>query len=85
VGAPVVVTHPFHPEFGQELDFVDRQRRWGDDRVFYRSRDGQLASLPARWTSLVVDDAVVAAGSGEVHFRVEDLIALCALIGRIRR
>jgi Family of unknown function (DUF5372) len=31
----VRVTHPFHPWFGQELEFVKRLRTWRADRVFF--------------------------------------------------
>jgi len=30
----VRVTHPFHPRFGQELEFVKRLRNWRTDRVY---------------------------------------------------
>ena len=78
---PVRITHPFHPLSGQEIDFVDHRPHWGEDRVFYRDREGHLASLPARWTSLVTADPVAA---GRAEFRVEDLMALVALIARLR-
>ena len=78
---PVRITHPFHPQSGQEIDFVDHRPHWGEARVFYRDREGHLASLPARWTSLVTADAVAA---GRAEFRVEDLMALVALIARLR-
>ena len=48
VTAPVRITHPFHPQFGQDIDFVERRHRWGEERVLYRDRHGHLVSLPAR-------------------------------------
>jgi hypothetical protein len=81
VTGPVRITHPFHPQCGQEIDFVEQRLQWGEDRVFYRDRAGHLASLPARWTSLVSDEPVAA---GRAAFRVEDLRTLVALIGRLR-
>jgi hypothetical protein len=84
VTGPVRITHPFHPRRGEDLDFVFRRPHWGEDRVFYRDRDGHLASLPARWTSVVSEDPVATAGDGRALFRVEDLIAVVALVERLR-
>ena len=83
--APVRITHPFHPRCGEELEFVERRHNWGEDRVFYRDRQGHLASLPARWTSVAVEDPVVVAGGGHSPLRVADLIELTALVARLCR
>jgi hypothetical protein len=80
VTAPVRITHPFHPQRGQEIEVVVRRRHWGDDRVFYRSAHGHLASLPARWTSLVPDDPVVTVAGEPARFRLQDLIELAAIV-----
>ena len=82
--APVRITHPFHPRSGQEIDFVVHRHNWGEDRVYFREGDGHLASLPARWTSVVPDDPFVVVAAGRSHFRVEDLIDLAALVRRLR-
>jgi len=84
VSASVRITHPFHPQFGVEIDFVERRHRWSEDRVFYRDHDGHLASLPARWTSAVPEDPFVVVAAGRSQFRVADLVELVALIGRLR-
>ena len=83
--APVRITHPFHPRFGEELEFVERRHNWGEDRVFYRDRHGHLASLPARWTSVEAEDPCVVAGAGRSWFRVADLLELAALVARLHR
>jgi hypothetical protein len=85
VTGPVRITHPFHPRVGQEIDFVMQRPNWGEERVFYREREGHLASLPARWTSVAPEDPVTAAGAGRAPFRVEDLIELTRLVARLRR
>ena len=77
------ITHPFHPLFGQEIDFVDRAQRWGEDRVLYRNRDGYLLSLPARWTSVAAEDPFVIVAAGRSHFRAADLIDLAALVAAL--
>ena len=82
--ASVRITHRFHPQFGQALDFVERRHRWGEDRVFYRDRHGHLASLPSGWTSVEAEDPFVVAAAGRSWFRVVDLIELAALVARLR-
>src|SRR5213595_2157553 len=52
VTTPVRITHPFHPLFGQEIAFVERRVRWGDDLIFYRDRHGYVTALPTRWTNV---------------------------------
>jgi hypothetical protein len=41
------VTHPFHPLFGREFEFVAHRQNWGDDRVHLHDENGALFSLPA--------------------------------------
>ena len=81
---PVRVTHPFHPKLGQVIDFVVHRNNWGEDRVYYRDPAGHLASLPARWTSVVPEDLFVTVAAGRCRFRVQDLMDLAALVGRLR-
>ena len=84
LSARVRVTHPFHPLFGQEIDVVERRHNWGEDRVFYRDRQGHLASVPARWTSVEAEDPFVVMAAGRSRFRVVDLIDLAALLLKAR-
>jgi hypothetical protein len=84
VSGPVRITHPFHPRCGEELEFAVHRCNWGDDRVFYRDRDGHLASLPARWTNVVPEDGFVIVAAGRSRFRVDDLIDLVALVRRLQ-
>ena len=77
------ITHPFHPLLGQEIDFVDRQQRWGEDRVLYRDPDGYLLSLPARWTTVEAGDPFVIVAAGRSPFRAADLIDLAALVATL--
>ena len=79
------VTHPFHPKFGQELDVIVRRCNWGEDRIFYREPAGNLASLPSRWTTVVPEDLFVVVAAGRSRFRVQDLVDLVALVGRLGR
>jgi len=74
------VTHPYHPLFGREFELVTRRRNWGEDRVLFHNADGQLVSLPACWTSVLVPDPFVVVSAGRSLFRVDDLIRLTKLI-----
>jgi hypothetical protein len=84
VTGPVRITHPFHPLVGREIDLVMLRAQWGEERVFYRDRQGHRASLPARWTSLAPEDPYVAVGASRAQFRVKDLIDLAALLQGLR-
>jgi hypothetical protein len=85
VTGAVRITHPFHPRCGHEIDFVVHRHNWGEDRVYFREADGQLTSLPARWTSVVAQDPFVVVAAGRSHFRVEDLIELAAIVRGLAR
>jgi hypothetical protein len=79
------ITHAFHPQHGQELEVVAHRAQWGEDRIFYRNAFGHMASLPARWTSVVTEDPIVVAGAGRSRFRLDDLIELAAVVAGLRR
>jgi hypothetical protein len=52
------VTHPFHPLFGRQFEFVARRRNWGEDRVYFHDESGELGSLPTAWTDMADADPV---------------------------
>ena len=78
------ITHPFHPRFGEELELLDRQQVWGDDRAYLQVDGGETLMLPARWTSLIGPDAVVVIGAGRARLRVDDLAELASQLRRLR-
>jgi len=84
VPARVRITHPFHPQCGQEIAVVEHRPNWGEDRVFYRDRQGHLASLPARWTSVEAEDPFVVMAAGRSRLRAADLGVLAALVRELR-
>ena len=84
MSGPVRITHPFHPLFGREIDYVNRQQRWGEDWVVYRDPDGYLLWLPAHWTSVEAEDPFVVISAGRSHFRAVDLIGLAAQIATLQ-
>jgi hypothetical protein len=80
----VRITHPFHPDFGDVIEFVERRHNWGEDRVFYRDGHGHLASMPATWTSVEEEDPFVAVAAGRSRLRVRDLVELVRLVREYR-
>ena len=80
----VRVTHPFHPRFGQELEFVKRLVTWRVDRVFFFDEAGALGSLPAEWTDLAPPDGFVVVAHGRVPFRTSALLELADRLAVLR-
>jgi hypothetical protein len=74
------VTHPFHPWFGRQLEFVDWRLCWGEWWVFYYTEDGQVAYFPSAWTDAGQADPFVALSAGRAISRFEDLLRLVKLI-----
>jgi len=46
--------------------------------------DDRAVMVPAKWTSLVAADAIVVIGAGRARLRVDDLIDLASMVGRLR-
>ena len=82
--AVFTVTHPFHPLHGQTFELLTYRFNWGEDRVMYVGPNGRTRSLPVTWTSVAPDDPFVAVAAGRAPFRLEDLLALSALLRDIR-
>jgi hypothetical protein len=80
----VRVTHPFHPWFGREFEFVALRNNWGEDRVCFHDEHGELKSLPTAWTDAVESDPFVVVAAGRCPFRVDDLLALADTVARLR-
>ena len=78
------VTHRFHPQFGQDFEFVAHRQNWGEDRVHLHDENGVLFSLPAGWTDVVPASSFVVIADGRCPFTVDGLLALADLIGRLR-
>jgi Family of unknown function (DUF5372) len=78
------VTHPFHPLFGREFVLVVHKNNWAEDRVFFFADDGQMTSLPARWTDVGPPDPFVVLAAGRSAFRFADLVALADLLDGLR-
>ena len=77
------VTHPFHPLFDQELEFVKRRRNWRADRVYVFDADGKMLSLPVEWTDVAAEDPFVVVAAGRSPFHTSGLLDLAELVARI--
>jgi uncharacterized protein DUF5372 len=77
------VTHPFHPLYGRDFEFIEHRQNWGEDRVCLRDVNGQLFSLPAAWTDAVAPDPFTVIAAGRCPFTADDLLALADLIDRL--
>ncbi len=78
------MTHPFHPLFDQELEFVKRRRNWRADRVYVLDPHGSLLSLPVEWTDVAGEDPFVVVAAGRSPFHTTGLLELAELVARIR-
>ena len=78
------VTHPFHPLFDQELEFVKRRRNWRADRVYVLDPSGLLFSLPVEWTDAAGEDPFVVVAAGRSPFHTAGLLELAELVARMR-
>ncbi len=74
------VTHRFHPWFGREFVFVGVRQTWSEDRAFFLDDSGIQRSLPVDWTDAAEPDLFVEFAAGRCPFRLQDLLALAALI-----
>lgn len=77
------ITHPFHPLYNQQFTLFDYRINWGEYRVFYFDKDGELKSIPAQWTSVYQPDPFLVISNGRSYFRVRDLLELAELIKKI--
>ena len=78
------VTHPFHPLFGLELEFVKRRRNWRADRVYVFDPNGLLLSLPVEWTDVAAEDPFVVVAAGRSPFHTAGLLELAELVAQLR-
>ena len=78
------MTHPFHPLFGRDFEFVEHRQNWGEDRVYLHDADGQLFSLPAGWTDAAAADPFVVIAAGRCPFTADGLLAVADLSDRFR-
>jgi hypothetical protein len=79
----VRVTHPFHPLYGRDFEFVAHRQNWGEDRVHLHDENGRLFSLPAGWTDMAAPDPFVVSAAGRCPFTADGLLAVAELADRL--
>jgi hypothetical protein len=55
----------------------------GESRVFFFNHKGRKSSVPLDWTDIEPQDPFVALSAQRALFRVEDLLGLARLVGKI--
>ena len=78
------MTHPFHPLYGRDFEFVAYRQNWGEDRVHLHDENGQLFSLPAGMDRRGAADPFVVIAAGRCPFTAVGLLALADLADRLR-
>ena len=76
VSTRAVITHPFLPTSGTEIDVVGRATHWGEERVVYLDADGRMQSISTAFTDLCRDDEFRRIAAGRAAFRTCDLLDL---------
>ena len=79
------ITHPFIPQYGNEYEFIDRRLNWGEDRVVYINKKGDIATVLTSWTDVIEPDIFVLQSAGRSNFRSSDLIELSKLLKYLKK
>ena len=78
------MTHPFHPLYGQEFEYVTHNKCWGVNRVSMIDSEEQLFSLPMQWTSASVADPFLVQAGDRCIFHFSELLTLARLLQELR-
>jgi len=79
------ITHPFIPQYKNEYEFVERRLAWGQDRVVYFKKNGDLATIPTSWTDAAEPDLFIAQSAGRSNFRYADLVELDKILKYLKK
>lgn len=77
------MTHPFHPLYKRKFVLVDHRRNWNHEWVFYYNDSGELAHIPASWTSVSPADPFLEFAKGKSFFHIDGLLELVKLVRKI--
>ncbi len=72
-----MITHPFLPTNGREIEVIGRTSQWGEERVTYLNEGGQAQSISVAFTDLCPEDEFRRVAAGQAAFRTCDLLDLC--------
>lgn len=70
------ITHPFHPQYGTELNYVEIRVSWSEERVYYYDGQPHLKWIPLSFTDLAPAEPFVEASAGRAYFRFAELVEL---------
>jgi hypothetical protein len=79
------IIHPFHPLKNTEFAIDAIVKVPGERRVFFFNHKGRKSSVPLDWTDIEPQDPFVVVSAQRALFRVEDLVGLARLVGKISR
>ena len=79
------ITHPFIPQYKNEHEFVERRLSWGQDRVVYFKKNGDLATIPTSWTDTAEPDLFNLQSAGRSNFKYEDLVELAKILKYLKK
>ena len=76
MGISVSGTHPFHPMYGRDFEFVAYRQNWGEDRVHLHDENGQpsRARIVTRHWRPVIFLAVVMFGELGAFLTIADIV-----------
>ena len=79
------VTNPFHPLYNQEFELVKCRNNWGDRRVYFLDKQGQMASVCASWTDVDELDPFVKQSNQRAVATPTALLDLARLLADIKK
>jgi hypothetical protein len=77
----VIITHPFHPKSGKELQVLKTRKIAGKLFLILPSDQTGSFSIPADWTNYFTDQQAFI--NPEAFISVESLFALCEFVKKI--
>ena len=75
-----LVTHPFHPLHGQQIELLGVRHNSNDSYLFFLGADGNSRSIPASYTNVQSPDPLTTFAGGRAFFRATDLVEMARLI-----
>jgi hypothetical protein len=77
----VIITHPFHPKSGKELQILKTRKIAGKIFLILSCDQSGSFSIPADWTDYFTDQQALTNPGALIS--VESLLALCELVKKI--
>ena len=78
------MTHPFHPLYGRDFEFVAYRQNWGEDRVHLHDENRAAVLAAGSMDRHVAADPFAVVAAGRAPFSTAGLLALADLVDRFR-